>query len=167
MSNAYPSVSGQYLIGGEWIQASNVTNVHNPAKITEVVGEVALCSREDVRQAIDAAALAFQTWSRTPVAERANRMQAAADRLRAVIEEHVSLFVRENGKILVEAKKDLLRCVDIMSKAASALLEWWKPDSIPGDQKVQIRKRPRGVTAVISPWNSPMILTFDEKIEYR
>src|SRR5699024_11639682 len=32
------------------------------------------------------------------------------------------------------------------------------------EQSVQIRKRPQGVTAVISPWNSPMILTFKRSI---
>lgn len=51
-----------------------------------------------------------------------------------------------------------------MKEAADELLEWWKPESIPGSQEVQIRKRPRGVTAVISPWNSPMILTFKRVI---
>lgn len=51
-----------------------------------------------------------------------------------------------------------------MNEAADELLNWWKPLSWPGSQKVLIRKRSRGVTAVISPWNSPMILTFKRVI---
>src|SRR5690606_16270846 len=80
------------------------------------------------------------------------------------VEQFVSLFVRENGKPLIEAKKDILRCVEIMFKAPETLMEWWQPEKIPGNQKVQVRRRPRGVTAVITPWNSPMILTFKRVI---
>ncbi|MFM1653161.1 aldehyde dehydrogenase family protein [Brevibacillus sp. B_LB10_24] len=162
--SAFPVISGRFLVNGEWIKGARITDVINPANITEVVGEVALCSKEDVIQAVDAADSAFRSWSRTTAEERASRMKAAAHKLSEAIDEHVSLFVRENGKVLAEAKKDLLRCVEIMSKAADALLEWWQPESIPGGQMVQIRKRPRGVTAVISPWNSPMILTFKRVI---
>ncbi|WP_257350526.1 aldehyde dehydrogenase family protein [Pseudalkalibacillus decolorationis] len=165
MISVFPEVSSQYLIGGEWKTSSKIKEVRNPAKITEFVGEVALCSETDVTQAVDAAENAFKAWSRTSVDERAKRMKEAAEKLSTVIEEHVSLFVRENGKTMVEAKKDLLRCVEVMSKGADTLLEWWKPVHVEGQaQKVQIRKRPRGVTAVISPWNSPMILTFKRAI---
>lgn len=162
--STYPFVSGKYLIAGEWIQAENTAHVLNPADHQEVVGEVALCTEEQVELAISAAAKAFGTWSGSEIEDRANRMKLAADEIKASVEENVTLLIRENGKVLVEAKKDLLRCVDIMKEAAEELLEWWKPQSIPGSQKVQIRKRPRGVTAVISPWNSPMILTFKRVI---
>lgn len=164
MISTYPVVSGKYLIAGKWIQAEKKTNVINPADHQEVVGEVALCTEEQVELAISAAAKAFETWSISEIEDRANRMKLAADEIKASVEENVTLLIRENGKVLVEAKKDLLRCVDIMKEAADELLEWWKPESIPGSQKVQIRKRPHGATAVISPWNSPMILTFKRVI---
>lgn len=162
--STYPAVSGKYLIGGKWIQAEKTTNVINPANTSEVIGEVALCSKADVDLAVGAAAKAYEGWSQSEIEDRANRMQLAAEEIRAIVEENVSLLVRENGKVLVEAKKDLLRCVDIMKQGAEELLEWWKPESLPGNQKVQIRKRPRGVVAIISPWNSPMILTFKRVI---
>ncbi len=164
MISTYPFVSGKYLINGEWIQADHVTGVKNPANIVEVVGEVALSSKEAVAQAVESASLAFSSWSRTNTEERANRMVEAANLLKPIIEENVSLFVRENGKTLVEAKKELLRSIDVMHHCAEALLKWWHPESLPGTQNVQIRKRPRGVTAVISPWNSPMLLTFKRVI---
>ncbi|MEH7250571.1 aldehyde dehydrogenase family protein, partial [Neobacillus niacini] len=164
MISTYPVVSGKYLIGGQWLQAEQTANVINPANHQEIVGEVALCSKADVDEAITTAVKAFETWSRTAVEERANRMHLAAEEIKTLVEENVTLLVRENGKVLVEAKKDLLRCVDIMHEAADELLEWWQPRILPGNQKVQIRKRARGVTAVISPWNSPMILTFKRVI---
>ncbi|KIL39059.1 hypothetical protein SD70_22265 [Gordoniibacillus kamchatkensis] len=161
MTTGWPDVSARYLIGGQWRKASDAATVHNPASTREIVGEVALCTKQDVAEAIDSAADAFASWSRSELADRANRMSAAARELQAVVEQNVPLFVRENGKVLVEAKKDLLRCVQIMAGGAEELLEWWHPEKLEsGAQKVQIRKRPRGVTAVITPWNSPLILTF-------
>ncbi|WP_066072025.1 aldehyde dehydrogenase family protein [Neobacillus soli] len=164
MISTHPVVSGKYLIGGQWLQAEKTANVINPANTNEVVGEVALCSKADVEQAVATAVKAYESWSQSEIAERAKRMQLAADKIKTIVEENVSLLVRENGKALVEAKKDLLRCIDIMKQGAEELLQWWQPESLPGNQKVQIRKRPRGVAAIISPWNSPLILTFKRVI---
>ncbi len=162
--STYPDVSGKYLISGKWMEAEKTTDVINPANINEVVGKVALCSKTDVDNAVAAAAKAYMRWSQSEIEDRAHRMRLAADEIKAIVEENVPLLVRENGKVLVEAKKDLLRCVDIMKQGAEELLSWWKPESLPGAQKVQIRRRSRGVAAIISPWNSPLILTFKRVI---
>ncbi|MBI0576929.1 aldehyde dehydrogenase family protein [Neobacillus cucumis] len=164
MISTHPSVSGKYLIGGKWFQTEKTANVINPANHNEVVGEVAICSKNEVDLAVETAAKAYESWSQSEIEDRAHRMKMAAEEIKTIVEENVSLLVRENGKALVEAKKDLLRCSDIMIQGAEELLEWWKPESLPGNQKVQIRKRPRGVAAIISPWNSPMILTFKRVI---
>ncbi|WP_078409153.1 aldehyde dehydrogenase family protein [Priestia abyssalis] len=164
MISTYPMVSGKYLVNGEWNDIKETADVVNPANTSEVVGQVAICSKEIVHESIAAAEKAYETWSRSDVKDRAARMNAAAEELAKIIEENVTLFVRENGKTLVEAKKDLLRCVDVMKGGAAELLNWWKPETLPGSQKVQVRRRARGVTAVITPWNSPMILTFKRVI---
>lgn len=164
MISTYPVVSGRYLINGEWKENNETTDIINPANKSEVIGKVALCTEEIVNEAINAASNAFKPWSQSEIQDRVERMKAAAKELSKIIEEHVSLFVRENGKTLVEAKKDLLRCVEVMNGGADELLKWWNPELLPGNQKVQVRKRARGVTAVITPWNSPMILTFKRVI---
>lgn len=164
MISTYPFVSGKCLIAGEWIEQGEKVGVFNPANTSEVVGQVAKCSGETVNEAIEVAEKAFDTWSRSDVSDRADRMNAAAMELEKIIEENVTMFVRENGKTLVEAKKDLVRCVEVMRGCAAELLDWWKPAELAGKQKVQIRRRARGVTAIITPWNSPMILTFKRVI---
>ncbi|MEH7745614.1 aldehyde dehydrogenase family protein, partial [Neobacillus drentensis] len=125
MISTHPYVSGKYLIGGQWIQAAKTAKVINPAQTNEVVGEVALCSKAEVDEAVGTAAKAYESWSQSEIEDRANRMRLAAEEIKAIVEENVSLLVRENGKVLVEAKKDLLRCVDIMKQGAEELLEWW------------------------------------------
>lgn len=164
MISTFPVVSGKYLVNGEWKEEKETADVINPANTSEVVGQVAICSEDIVNEAIEAAEKAYENWSRSDIGDRASRMNKAAEELAKVIEENVTLFVRENGKTLVEAKKDLLRCVDVMKGGAAELLNWWKPEVLPGNQKVQVRRRARGVTAVITPWNSPMILTFKRVI---
>ncbi|MEY2194644.1 aldehyde dehydrogenase [Neobacillus sp. BF23-41] len=164
MISTYPVVSGRYLVNGEWKEIKETADVINPANTSEVVGQVAICTEDIVNEVIEVADKAYETWSRSDIGERAALMNTAAEELATIIEENVTLFVRENGKTLVEAKKDLLRCVEVMKGCAAELLNWWKPEVLPGNQKVQVRRRARGVTAVITPWNSPMILTFKRVI---
>src|SRR5262249_30473741 len=40
------------------------------------------------------------------------------------------------------------------------LPRWWRPELYDSAQPVWARRRPRGVTAVVSPWNSPVLLSF-------
>lgn len=105
MISTYPFVSGKYLIGGEWIQAEKTADVINPANLNEVIGEVALCSQTQVDEAIETAERAYKSWSKSEVEDRAKRMHEAAKELEHIVEENVTLFVRENGKALIEAKK--------------------------------------------------------------
>jgi acyl-CoA reductase-like NAD-dependent aldehyde dehydrogenase len=109
MISTYPVISGKYLINGEWKEIRETANVINPANMSEIVGEVALCSKGIVNEAIEAAEKAYNTWSRSDVKDRSTLMNKAAEKLANIIEENVTLFVRENGKTLVEAKKDLLQ----------------------------------------------------------
>jgi acyl-CoA reductase-like NAD-dependent aldehyde dehydrogenase len=135
-------------------------DVVNPACFSEVVGQVPMSSAEDVDRSLEQAQGAFQTWSRTTPAERANRLLDAARDLRSVSAELATLFVRENGKPLREAEIDIRRSIELLETVATDLPEWWKPSIIDTRQHISARRRARGVTAVISPWNSPVLLSF-------
>src|SRR5262245_468782 len=134
--------------------------ITNPARLSEQVGEVAIASAADVEQALTAANAAFSAWSQTTPDERAARLRAGADAIKARIPELTRLFVRENGKPLREAERDLLRSIELMDVVAQTVPEWWRPELFDSGQPVWARRRPRGVTAVISPWNSPVLLSF-------
>jgi acyl-CoA reductase-like NAD-dependent aldehyde dehydrogenase len=138
--------------------------INNPARLTEQVGEVAIASDADVEQALTAAGTAFADWSKTTPDERAARLRAGADAIKAKIPELTRLFVRENGKPLREAERDLLRSIELMDVVAQTLPQWWRPELFDAGQPVWARRRPRGVTAVISPWNSPVLLSFRRMI---
>jgi len=135
-------------------------DVINPARFSEVVGQVAMQSDADVDEVLDHAAAAFKSWSRTTAEDRASRLAAAARDLQRALPELATLFVRENGKTLREAEIDIQRSIELMEIVAADLPDWWKPRVLDPDQSVSARRRARGVTAVISPWNSPVLLSF-------
>ncbi|HEY2381118.1 MAG TPA: aldehyde dehydrogenase family protein [Terriglobia bacterium] len=138
--------------------------VINPARTSEIVGEVPMCSPADVDRVLDQAAAAFKTWARTTPEERSSRLLEAAKRLRNALPELAILFVRENGKPLREAEIDIRRSIELMELISADLPGWWKPVVVDAQQPVSARRRARGVTAVISPWNSPVLLSLKRVI---
>src|SRR5881397_3498229 len=139
---------------------SDATDVVNPAKFSEVVGRARMATEADIERSLDQAQTAFQTWSRTTAEERASLLSDAARDLRSALPELVRLFVRENGKPLREAEIDIRRSIELTEIVAKDIPQWSKPELIDPEQPVWARRRPRGVTAVISPWNSPVLLSF-------
>jgi acyl-CoA reductase-like NAD-dependent aldehyde dehydrogenase len=117
-------------------------------------------SEADVDNVLDQAQATFKLWSRTTPEERASRLRDAARGLRNALPELATLFVRENGKTLREAEIDIRRSIELMEIVASDLPEWSKPKIVEEHQPVWARRRARGVTAVVSPWNSPVLLSF-------
>src|SRR5216684_3922332 len=101
--------------------------VINPARFSEVVGQVPQCSAADVDRAVDQAGTAFKTWSRTTPEERASRLRDAARDLHNALPDLARLFVRENGKPLGEAEIDIRRSIELMEIIAKDLPEWSKP----------------------------------------
>jgi len=139
---------------------SELIDIINPARFSEVVGQVPLCSGADVDRVLDAAHAAFKIWSRTTPEERGSRLKEAAQALRRAAPALATLFVRENGKPLREAERDVQRSIELMEIVAADLPAWSRPVLLDERQPVWARKRARGVTAVISPWNSPVLLSF-------
>ncbi len=135
-------------------------SVRNPANVTEVVGFVPILTAGEVHRVLERAHEAFRSWGRTNPQDRSDRLRASARALREASEHLARLFVKENGKPLQEARRDIQRSIEVMERIADLATDWFEPSIIDSEQPVWIRKRPRGLTAVISPWNSPVLLSF-------
>lgn len=144
------------LIGGEWRDASRTFAVRNPADPDEIVGDAPQATREGTRAAIRAAADAFPAWQATPIAERAAAIQRAAKSLEAGVEDRSVLLVREQGKILREARIETSRLVQRMLGVAASAEHFARPQVFSDQGKTVILRRPRGVAALILPWNWPI-----------
>lgn len=134
--------------------------VINPARIQEVVGQVPLNSEAEVDAIIARAHAVRHEWAATSPERRATELRTAASALEPKVGELATLFTRENGKPLREAERDIRRTIDLARVLADDLPAWWTPELFDPSQPVWARRRARGVTAVISPWNSPVLLSF-------
>jgi RHH-type proline utilization regulon transcriptional repressor/proline dehydrogenase/delta 1-pyrroline-5-carboxylate dehydrogenase len=133
----------------------------DPGDPDRVVAEAAVATEADVDAALQAAQRGFKTWGRTPAAERAEVLIRAAQWLRDRRLEITALEVRETAKPWREADADVCEAIDFLeyyARGAIALEE--NPDGgfdllQPPGERNQLRWSPRGVVAVISPWNFP------------
>ena len=132
----------------------------DPAAPERVVARARRASETDVDEAVRAAAAAGPAWAARPVAERAETMRRAAAILRSRRAELAALQVRECGKPWPEADADVCEAIDFLeyyARAAVALDAGPELIQLPGERNT-MRYVPRGVAAVISPWNFPLAI---------
>ncbi|XP_021300567.1 uncharacterized protein LOC110428973, partial [Herrania umbratica] len=130
--------------------------IHDPAT-GELVGRVRPAGPEEVDDAVGAAVAAAPGWARTSPADRAGRVRDAATALRAVAEELATLNETETGRPFDDGLGGVLAAAGTLEQYAelgplhrgrSLQGSWSATDlMVPG---------PRGVVAVITPWNDPV-----------
>ncbi len=110
--------------------------------------------------AVQAARAAFPGWKKTPVIERARRLARWRELLDRDAELLARSIVRENGKILDEARGSVRRGIEAVEFATSAptLVQGQVlPNVSPGIDSEVVRE-PLGVVAGISPFNFPVMI---------
>src|SRR5262249_36903264 len=110
---------GLNLIGGQLVAGTGpqTRSLYNPADTRQLLPAVPEASPEQIEQVCAAAARAFPAWQVTPPPDRARVLF----RYRELLEQHFNdlaeLIVRENGKLLSEARGSLRRGVDVVEFA--------------------------------------------------
>jgi RHH-type proline utilization regulon transcriptional repressor/proline dehydrogenase/delta 1-pyrroline-5-carboxylate dehydrogenase len=121
---------------------------------------VATAGAGNAAEAVAAASEGFKTWSRTPATDRAAALQRAAAYLREHRLRAAALALRECGKPWPEADADVCEAIDFLefyAREAVALDQGEELLQVPGERN-DLRYAPRGVVAVISPWNFPLAI---------
>lgn len=112
-----------------------------------------------VAEAVEAARLAFQEWKDAPLSSRVetlNKFKAALKKRAAEFEE---IIIAEAGKARWEAKQEvdaLSNKIDISIQSGLSMLE--KIGEVANSATSRIRWLPRGVCAVLGPFNFPIHL---------
>jgi 1-pyrroline-5-carboxylate dehydrogenase len=144
------------IIGGERIEGPGTIPSHNPADPAELIGDVVAATPRDVADALDVATETFESWSRTPVEERAALLLRAAAAVRERKDWFNALMVLEVGKTWIEADADTAEAIDFLEFYAREALRLATPPPLvasPLNEDTHLRYLPLGVGAVISPWN--------------
>jgi len=155
-------VETNLIISGKWTRALDESryDICNPARPDELVGCAAMGSRADVDRACRAAHEAFPSWSRLSYAERAQFLKKIAAALvadQSELAQRIRLFTREHGKILKEAELEMTRLGDRFMLAAAYADRLAQDDALRGPPfDTLIARQPRGVAALIVPWNWPL-----------
>jgi RHH-type proline utilization regulon transcriptional repressor/proline dehydrogenase/delta 1-pyrroline-5-carboxylate dehydrogenase len=132
----------------------------DPGEPERVVARAARAGASEAAAAVRAAAGAFPDWSATPARERAAVLNRAAGWMRERRLELAALEVRECAKPWTEADADVCEAIDFFeyyARGAIALDEGRPLVQAPGERN-ELRYAPRGVAAVISPWNFPLAI---------
>jgi 1-pyrroline-5-carboxylate dehydrogenase len=148
------------VIGGKRLKTSDKIFSMNPAHPAEVVGVHQRAGVEHVETAMQAAQMAFSTWSHTSVEKRAGLLFRAAALIRERSFEFCAWLVLEVGKNYAEADADVGETIDFLEfygREALRLSHSTPPIQFPGERN-QLRYVPLGVGAVIPPWNFPFAI---------
>ena len=130
-----------------------------------VKAELPAMDEAGARRAVAAAREAQRAWAALPVRERAAALMRVRRRFLENAERFVALLVEENGKPEAEAwTSEIVANGDLISWWAKHAAGYLKPEKLslspinyPG-KRARIEYVPRGVVAVISPWNFPVAI---------
>jgi acyl-CoA reductase-like NAD-dependent aldehyde dehydrogenase len=148
-------------------EARSITS-YNPAT-GEALGEVPIQGPDEVRAAVARAREAQHAWGALPPKERGQRMLAFRDKIVENSEEIVRRISREVGKPWMEAlSHEVLTTADLTTFYAKRVHKVLAPREIPIHflvyRRSYIHYAPRGVAAIIAPWNFPFAIPIGEVV---
>ena len=133
----------------------------DPGMPERVVAVAATATADEAHEAVETALRAFPGWADTPVASRAAVLVRAAAILRERRPMLTALAVRECAKPWAEADADICEAIDFLefyARGAIELQQTGPPLLQPPGERNELRYAPRGVCAVIAPWNFPVAI---------
>ncbi len=148
------------VIDGKPVATDDRITSIDPAQPDVVVGTTGLASRAEAQLAVDAAARAFEDWSRMPVEERAGYVHRIGDLMAERKFELSAWMTREAGKNWAESEADVAEAIDFCRFYAHQAVRLAEPVSVveyPGEINESFLV-PMGVGVVIPPWNFPLAI---------
>jgi RHH-type proline utilization regulon transcriptional repressor/proline dehydrogenase/delta 1-pyrroline-5-carboxylate dehydrogenase len=148
------------LVGKDERIGPNQFESTDPGAPERVIARATQASEEDVAAAVRLAVEGFRAWSQRSAADRALALRRAAQWMRDRRLELAALEVRECAKPWSEADGDVCEAIDFLEYYARGAIELEAGRTllqVPGEHN-ELRYAPRGVAAVISPWNFPLAI---------
>lgn len=161
LSRNFSLVRDKAYVNGKWTSGDegHKFDVHNPAT-GEVVGSVPDLRTEDVKKAVDAAAVAFRSWKKTTAKERSDLLRKWYDLLVENSDELADIVTAEAGKPKMESSGEVAY--------GNSFVEWFSEEArrIRGDvvegntrtKELVFIRQPIGVVGLITPWNFPLAM---------
>ena len=149
---------------GHWIggvRAGSSETFEDVSPIDErVIANVARAGPAEVDDAVAAARAGFERWAAEPPTERAAILHRIADLVDERVSELAVVETRDNGSLLRSHRNSVMpRVARNFRFFADKLVELQGSDDADFDGNAErVSWDPAGVTAVITPWNAPLML---------
>ncbi|PMV18200.1 MULTISPECIES: aldehyde dehydrogenase family protein [unclassified Pseudomonas] len=128
----------------------------NPAN-GETVGSYPYETAQQLDAALERATLAFRTWRRQPVSQRAELLLSLASALREQAEDMAQMITLEMGKPIAQARAEIEKCAQLSEWYAAHGPTMLAPEPTQVDNgSAQIEYRPLGPIFAVMPWNFPV-----------
>ena len=156
---ALASVPSGLLVDGEWRHATGARalSVEDPATGRELL-RVPDATAAECREALSAAARAFESWATEPPRRRSEVLARAADLMRADGERVALVLSGETGKPIGEARDEVAFAVEYLEWNAEEALQDLMRAEADDDGSFLVSRRPVGPCLVITPWNFPLAI---------
>jgi len=151
----------EMLIGAKFVAGTEAAEAVINPKTEETIVTLPDASVAQVDAAVNAAAKAFETWSRTTPAERSALLLKLADAIDKEAEAFATLEALNCGKPRIRVLQDEVPAVsDCFRFFAGAVRNMHGP--VAGEYMAghtsMIRRDPIGVVGSIAPWNYPLMM---------
>jgi aminomuconate-semialdehyde/2-hydroxymuconate-6-semialdehyde dehydrogenase len=151
-------VDTRHWIGGRRVGSAETFTDVSPVD-ERPIAEVARGAEAEVTAAVQAARQAFGGWAATPPEHRAKILNAIADGVDRRADELARVETADNGALLRSHRRGVMPRVALNFRFFAD----WLGRLGPGDLEIaghreQVSWAPSGVTAVITPWNAPLML---------
>jgi aminobutyraldehyde dehydrogenase len=151
----------QMLIGSKFVAGGEAPEAVINPKTEETIVDLPEASPAQVDAAVNAAAEAFATWSRTTPGERSALLLKLADAIDAEAEAFATLEALNCGKPRIRMLEDEMPavsdCFRFFAGAARTMHGAVAGEYVAGHTSM-IRRDPIGVVGSIAPWNYPLMM---------
>ncbi|WP_417583776.1 2-hydroxymuconic semialdehyde dehydrogenase [Nitrincola sp.] len=156
----------KHFINGEFVASASGKTFENRCPVdNSLIGAVYEAGRDEVDAAVKAAKAALQgPWGKMTQAERITLLNRVADRINERSDEFLAAECRDTGKpYSIASHIDIPRGAANFKAFSETLAnhptEAFRMDTPDGEGAINLGHRsPKGVVAVISPWNLPLLL---------
>lgn len=154
-------MTNQLFINNEFVESTSeeTLDVINPAT-GETIDTITFATEEEVNDAIDKSKRAQLEWEKIPAPTRAERVKSLIPLLKQHKDDIAHLYVKEQGKIIAQAKGEIDKSIEYIDYMASLSMSN-KGEVLQNtivNETIQLTKKPIGVTAGIVPWNAPILV---------
>jgi succinate-semialdehyde dehydrogenase/glutarate-semialdehyde dehydrogenase len=123
------------------------------------MAEVPYATAADLEEALAASGRAWPEWRATDVEKRSAILHKTASLLRERVDHIGVILTQEQGKILAEAKAEVLGSAQLFDWYAEEIKRDYGRTLVrPAGQLSRVIRQPVGPTATFSPWNFPIYL---------